>query len=65
VILPKQNEKDLEEIPEEVRQALEIHLVESMDEVLSLALESKISPLPKADPNLGKAAPGNPGSVAH
>jgi ATP-dependent Lon protease len=39
VILPKENEKDLEEIPQEVRDVLEIHLVESMDEVLRLALD--------------------------
>src|SRR5437868_10637162 len=39
LILPKDNEKDLGEIPEEVRDALCIHLVETIDEVLSLALE--------------------------
>jgi ATP-dependent Lon protease len=47
VILPKENEKDVEEIPTEVREAMEIHLVESMDEVLRLALDGTISPLPK------------------
>src|SRR5215207_3973667 len=39
IILPKDNEKDLIELPEEVRNALCIHLVETIDEVLSLALE--------------------------
>ncbi|HEU4507998.1 MAG TPA: endopeptidase La [Pyrinomonadaceae bacterium] len=39
IILPKDNEKDLSEVPEEVRDALCIHLVETIDEVLSLALE--------------------------
>ena len=39
IILPKDNEKDLIEVPEEVRDALCIHLVETIDEVLSLALE--------------------------
>jgi len=39
IILPKDNEKDLVEIPEEVRNALCIHLVDTIDEVLSLALE--------------------------
>jgi ATP-dependent Lon protease len=39
VILPRENEKDLEEIPQEVRDVLEVHLVESMDEVLRLALD--------------------------
>ncbi len=42
-----ENEKDLEEIPGEVREAMEFHLVESMDEVLRLALDGQVSPLPK------------------
>jgi len=39
IILPKDNEKDLVEVPEEVRNALCIHLVETIDEVLAIALE--------------------------
>ncbi|MGI8995101.1 MAG: endopeptidase La, partial [Pyrinomonadaceae bacterium] len=39
IILPKDNEKDLAEVPEEVRNDLTIHLVEMIDEVISLALE--------------------------
>ncbi|HZE72029.1 MAG TPA: endopeptidase La [Pyrinomonadaceae bacterium] len=39
ILLPKDNEKDLPEVPEEVREALCIHLVETIDEVLALALE--------------------------
>ena len=39
IILPKDNEKDLVELPEEVRNALCINLVETIDEVLVLALE--------------------------
>ena len=42
VILPDENEKDLEEIPAEVRERMEFHLVESMDEVLRLALDGTI-----------------------
>jgi ATP-dependent Lon protease len=38
VILPKENERDLEDLPEEVRKTLEVHLVEDLGEVLSLAL---------------------------
>lgn len=38
VILPKENEKDLEEIPDNVRADMTIQLVEHADEVLSLAL---------------------------
>src|SRR5215207_6456624 len=39
IIVPKDNEKDLGELPEEVREALCIHFVETIDEVLLLALE--------------------------
>ena len=39
IILPKDNEKDLGELPEEVRDALCVHFVDTIDEVLSLALE--------------------------
>ncbi len=38
IILPKENEKDLEDIPENVRESLKFHLVETMDEVLEKAL---------------------------
>jgi ATP-dependent Lon protease len=39
IILPKDNEKDLVDVPEEVRNLLDINLVENIDEVLALALE--------------------------
>jgi len=39
IIVPKDNEKDLVEVPEEVRNALCVHLVETIDEVLAIALE--------------------------
>ncbi len=38
VILPDENEKDLEDIPEDVRGQMSFHLVDHMDKVLSLAL---------------------------
>lgn len=40
VILPKDNEKDLDEIPPHAREELDFRLVEHMDEVLKLALVS-------------------------
>jgi ATP-dependent Lon protease len=67
VILPKENEKDLEEIPTEVRDVMEVHLVESMDEVLRLALDGSLSPLPK-DGLVKEASsepPVGPDSLAH
>jgi ATP-dependent Lon protease len=38
VILPKANEPDLEDLPEEVRESLSVHLVEELGEVLAIAL---------------------------
>ena len=40
VLIPKDNVKDLEEIPNNVKQSLAIHAVETIDEVLSLTLEN-------------------------
>jgi ATP-dependent Lon protease len=40
VILPQKNEKDLEEIPERIKEDMEFKFVNRMDEVISLALES-------------------------
>jgi ATP-dependent Lon protease len=44
VILPKDNEKDLAEVPENLRNQLKLHCVENMDQVLALAMEQ---PLPE------------------
>jgi ATP-dependent Lon protease len=38
VIIPKANEADLEDVPEEVRQALSFHPVQTLDDVLKIAL---------------------------
>ena len=40
VLIPKDNVKDLEEIPDNVKENLAIHAVETIDEVLALALEN-------------------------
>ncbi len=42
VLLPRDNEKDLSEIPENIQEDLAIRFVETMDEVLDLALERKL-----------------------
>jgi ATP-dependent Lon protease len=39
IVLPKENERDIEDIPEEVRCELRFHLVETLDEVLAVVLE--------------------------
>ncbi|HXI11417.1 MAG TPA: endopeptidase La [Thermoanaerobaculia bacterium] len=45
VILPLDNERDLEDIPADVREKMEFHLVESMDQVVAVALDGTIVPL--------------------
>jgi ATP-dependent Lon protease len=49
IILPKDNEKDLGDLPDEVREVLSIHLVENIDQVLSLALEDSCPTQAAAD----------------
>ncbi len=44
IVLPKENERDLEDLPDEVRAQLVFHPVETLDEVLAVALGSKDSP---------------------
>ena len=44
VLIPKDNVKDLEEIPENVKTGLTIHPVKWIDEVLALGLESQPTP---------------------
>ena len=43
LILSKENEKDLVDIPEEVRDDLTIHLVDTIDEVLKFAIEGDLT----------------------
>ncbi|MDW8342678.1 MAG: endopeptidase La, partial [Geminicoccaceae bacterium] len=47
VIIPKENEKDLAEIPENAKKRLEIVPVATIDEVLRIALQRMPEPLPK------------------
>jgi len=46
VILPRDNEKDLPEIPTNIQQEIALRFVDTMDEVLELALEKKIADQP-------------------
>src|SRR5487761_617893 len=48
-ILPKENEKDLADIPPEIQAQMSIHFVQNMDEVLQLALERPL-PAPGTTP---------------
>ena len=50
VLIPEENVKDLQDIPENVKNRLEIVPVRWIDQVLELALESKPQPLPEDEP---------------
>ena len=41
VLIPKGNEKDLEDIPAEAKERLHFHPIETIDEALALALEKQ------------------------
>jgi ATP-dependent Lon protease len=49
IILPKDNEKDLADIPKNVLDSLGLYLVENMDEVLKIALAHPMAAIPAAD----------------
>jgi ATP-dependent Lon protease len=53
IIAPKDNEKDLADIPQDIQNMLSVKFVETMDEVLQLALER---PLPVALPAVPEVA---------
>jgi ATP-dependent Lon protease len=45
IILPKDNQKDLADIPANIKDEFTVHLVESMDEVLKIALTHQPTPI--------------------
>jgi ATP-dependent Lon protease len=51
VVIPRRNEKDLAEVPEEVRSELGIHLVDTIGEALAVTLSApSTGPVPEATP---------------
>jgi ATP-dependent Lon protease len=51
IILPKENEADMEDIPEEVRKSLTFHPVNTLEEVFAIALEPEGGPVLPAEPS--------------
>jgi ATP-dependent Lon protease len=45
-IMPRENERDLPDIPDAIKKTMKLHFVDSMDEVLRIALEREIVALP-------------------
>ena len=54
VIIPEENVRDLKEIPENIKQDLQIKPVKWIDEVLQIALQYAPEPLPDAAPMVAK-----------
>ncbi|MGA1651048.1 MAG: endopeptidase La [Burkholderiaceae bacterium] len=54
VLIPEENVKDLQEIPDNVKNRLEIVPVKWIDQVLDLALQSKPAPLPEETEDAAK-----------
>jgi ATP-dependent Lon protease len=50
VVVPRDNEKDLPDIPDVIKAEMKLNFVESMDEVLKIALERELEPLPLPAP---------------
>ena len=48
-ILPKDNQKDLADLPENLKSAMKLHFVDSMDEVLQIALEGPLPEMKEED----------------
>ena len=72
VLIPEENAKDLQDIPENVKNGLEIVPVRWIDKVLEIALEHMPSPLPDEEPvaavapvETAAATPAQLGSIKH
>jgi ATP-dependent Lon protease len=62
VLIPEENAKDLQDIPENVKNSLEIVPVRWIDKVLEIALERAPTPLPEEEP--ASVAAASPVAVA-
>jgi ATP-dependent Lon protease len=56
-ILPKENEKDLAEVPDNLRNAMKLHFVENMDQVLAVALETPLPQIPTEPETIAAISP--------
>jgi len=65
VLIPKDNEKDLADIPDNVKRGMKIVPVESLDEVLANALVSKLTPIDWSESGGVESARTTPGKDDH
>ncbi|TCK75447.1 endopeptidase La [Acidipila rosea] len=65
-ILPQDNKKDLADLPENLKSAMKLHFVDSMDEVLKIALEGPLPELSEETPEvLASVPPPVPAAQGH
>jgi ATP-dependent Lon protease len=62
IVLSTENDKDLDDLPEEIRSEMEFHLVNTMDEVIKIALEA---PRPASTAIDSESKPAEGGIVAN
>ena len=71
VLIPEENEKDLAEIPDNVKRGLEVIPVSAVDQILEHALTAPLTPIEWAEPAEdvaavpGGSAGGEVGVVTH
>jgi ATP-dependent Lon protease len=67
IVLPKDNEKDLADIPKNVLDALNVYMVETMDEVLKIALTQPLpaAPPPAVEPEAAESADLGDDTITH
>jgi ATP-dependent Lon protease len=64
VILPTGNEKDLREVPEDVRKGMTFHLVDHMDQIFDLALLKRAAPAERRRPAVSRGGAPRPRAAA-
>jgi ATP-dependent Lon protease len=64
IIAPRDNEKDLADIPKNVLDVMNVHLVDTMDEVLKIALDGPL-PAPTIQPAAGVIGEGPEDRMTH
>jgi ATP-dependent Lon protease len=62
VILPRGNEKDLSELPDNIKNSMKLHFVDMMDDVLALALEGPLPTPLSTETDVLAVVPPNEGS---
>jgi ATP-dependent Lon protease len=65
IILPADNEKDLAEVPENLRTAMKLHFVKTMDDVLAVAFVHPLPDVPEEDSGVATIPPTPEAPTAH